>query len=221
MQNKSLFHFFTKQVWPEDQYPPFEVGRLVLNRNPDNYFAQVEQLAFSPANRVPGLEFSPDKVLQARLFAYSDTARHRIGPNFHLVPVNQPLVPVLAPTFRDGAMMTGDNQGPMPNYYPCSFNPAVHDNPQQFNELRTHIESTDVDRFVSDYEDNYTQVRDLYLSYTPAERNALHNNIVSELQYTTKFIQERALEQFGKIHADYAAGVKQALQAATQQSAGN
>lgn len=192
----------------------------MLNRNPDNYFAQVEQLAFSPANRVPGLEFSPDKVLQARLFAYSDTARHRIGPNFHLVPVNQPLVPVLAPTFRDGAMMTGDNQGPMPNYYPCSFNPAVHDNPQQFNELRTHIESTDVDRFVTDYEDNYTQVRDLYLSYTPAERNALHNNIVSELQYTAKFIQERALEQFGKIHADYAAGVKQALQAA-QQSAGN
>lgn len=191
----------------------------MLNQNPQNYFAEVEQLAFSPANRVPGLEFSPDKCLQARLFAYSDTARHRIGPNFHLCPVNRPIVPVLAPTYRDGPMMTGDNEGAMPNYYPCSFNPQVHDNPQLYNEVRTHIQSTDVDRFMTDYEDNFTQPRELYLSYSLEERERLYQNIVADLVYVLPFIQERALEMFEKCHTEYAAGVRRVLLAAKQNRA--
>lgn len=186
---------------------------MTLDKNPDNYHAQVEQLAFSPSNRVRGIEFSPDKVLQARIFAYPDTHRHRIGTNFYLVPVNQPLAPTLYPTIRDGPMNTSTNEGNMPNYYPCSFMPGVYANTRN-NETRTHLQATDVDRFVSDEEDNYTQVRDLFLSYSNDERNRLYTNIVSELQYAYDFIQERALGHFEKIHSDYADGVRQALQTA-------
>lgn len=79
-----------KQVWPHDEYPLMPVGKLVLDRNPDNYFNDVEQIAFDPAHMVPGIEPSPDKLLQGRLFAYGDTHRHRLGPNHLQLPVNCP-----------------------------------------------------------------------------------------------------------------------------------
>jgi catalase len=95
--------FDVTKVWPHADYPTIPIGRMVLDRNPENYFAQVEQAAFEPSNMVPGIAASPDKMLQGRLFSYPDTHRHRIGPNYLQLPVNQPLVPVHTYS-KDGAM---------------------------------------------------------------------------------------------------------------------
>jgi catalase len=110
--------FDLTKVWPHSDYPPISIGRMVLNRNPDNYFAQVEQAAFEPSNMVPGIAPSPDKMLQGRLFSYPDTHRYRIGPNYLQLPVNQPLVPVHSYS-QDGPMnfrLGGD-----PVYAPNSY----------------------------------------------------------------------------------------------------
>ncbi len=101
--------------------PTNQVGRMVLNRNPENYFAEVEQAAFSPGNFVPGIATSPDKMLQGRLFAYHDAHRYRLGPNYHLLPVNRPKAMTMENYQRDGSMRFDGNEGGKPNYYPNSF----------------------------------------------------------------------------------------------------
>jgi len=195
-----------------------EIGRLTLDRNVKNVFSQVEQASFCPSTRVPGIEFSPDKMLQSRLFAYTDAARHRIGANFQLIPVNRPIAPSLTPTQRNGPMNTGDNEEDMPNYYPCSFNPNAQTNPKRYNEVREHLKETDVDRFDSHSEDNYTQVRQLYESFSMEERNRLHGNMAGDLQTCYGFIQKRALGHLEKIHSEYANGVRKALDSLKQTS---
>lgn len=113
--------FDVTKVWPHADYPLIPVGKLILNRNPDNYFAEIEQIAFSPSHMVPGIEPSPDKMLQARLFSYPDTHRHRLGPNYHQIPVNASGSPVRNYQ-RDGLMTVNGNQTGAPNYFPNSFN---------------------------------------------------------------------------------------------------
>ena len=103
--------FDITKVWPHADFPPIEIGRMVLNRNPENYFAEVEQAAFSPGNFVPGIGPSPDKMLQGRLFSYHDTHLHRLGPNYHLLPVNAPRRRPMANYQRDGSMRFDDNGG--------------------------------------------------------------------------------------------------------------
>ena len=102
--------FDLTKVWPKAEYPLIEVGMMELNRYPDNYFAEVEQAAFSPANIVPGIGFSPDKMLQGRLFSYGDTQRYRLGINFNHIPVNAPKCPFQS-YHRDGTMRTDGNLG--------------------------------------------------------------------------------------------------------------
>jgi catalase len=111
--------FDLTKVWPHGDYPPITIGRLVLDRNPENYFAQIEQAAFEPANMVPGIAPSPDKMLQGRLFSYPDTHRHRIGPNYLQLPVNQPVVPVHSYN-KDGPMRY-HHSGNQPVYAPNSY----------------------------------------------------------------------------------------------------
>ncbi len=113
--------FDITKVWLHADFPPIDVGRLVLNRNPENYFAEVEQAAFSPANFVPGIGPSPDKLLQGRLFSYHDTHRHRLGPNYHLLPINAPRACKVSNYERDGAMRTDNGGDGGPNYWPNSF----------------------------------------------------------------------------------------------------
>ncbi|RWS22735.1 catalase-like protein, partial [Leptotrombidium deliense] len=144
--------FDLTKVWPHSEFPLIEVGKIVLNRNPNNYFAEVEQLAFSPANFVPGIEASPDKMLQGRLFAYNDTHRHRLGANFHSLPVNRPICPVMNPTIRDGSYCYDNNGGEMPNYYPNSFLNAKTN--AKFIEHRDRVTQADVYRHDSANEDN-------------------------------------------------------------------
>ncbi len=113
--------FDITKVWPHGDFPPIEVGKLVLNRNPINYFAEVEQAAFSPGNVVPGIAISPDKMLQARVFSYHDTHIHRLGANYHLLPVNASKNAPETSYQRDGFMRFDANGGGGPNYWPNSF----------------------------------------------------------------------------------------------------
>jgi catalase len=111
--------FDLTKIWPHKDYPLIEVGVMELNRNPENFFAEVEQSAFNPANIVPGIGFSPDKMLQGRLFSYGDAQRYRLGVNHHLIPVNAPRCPVHS-YHRDGAMRVDGNHGGTLGYEPNS-----------------------------------------------------------------------------------------------------
>lgn len=208
-----LFNPFdpTKE-WPEIEFPLIEVGRLTLDRNPNNVFAQIEQLAFGPANLVPGIEFSPDKILQGRTFAYRDTHRYRIGTNFDLIPVNKPIVPPVHPTIRDGSMNTSTNEGAKPNYYPNSFEPNIQPHPVKYNEPTQLVDTPIIDRFVSDDDDNYSQTRLTYLSFTIDERKRLHANIAKELYFCYKLIADRAIEQFRLVFEEYGDGIQLELE---------
>ncbi|RWS19788.1 catalase-like protein, partial [Leptotrombidium deliense] len=203
--------FDLTKVWPHSEFPLIEVGKIVLNRNPNNYFAEVEQLAFSPANFVPGIEASPDKMLQGRLFAYNDTHRHRLGANFHSLPVNRPICPVMNPTIRDGPYCYDNNGGEMPNYYPNSFLNAKTN--AKFIEHRDRVTQADVYRHDSANEDNFTQVSAFWEKVLKEEeRERLVANIASHMSGAQEFIRERALINFEKAHKDFGARIRLALQ---------
>lgn len=201
--------FDLTKVWPHKDYPLIPVGKLVLNRNPANYFAEVEQMAFDPSNMPPGIEPSPDKMLQGRLFAYPDTHRHRLGPNYLQIPVNCPYRARVANYQRDGPMCMHDNQGGAPNYYPNSFSAPE----QQGSALEHHSQcSADVKRFNSANEDNVTQVRTFYTKVlNEEERKRLCENIANHLKDAQLFIQRKAVKNFTDVHPDYGARVQALL----------
>jgi catalase len=113
--------FDVTKVWPHSDYPRIRVGKFVLNRNPENYFAEVEQVAFSPGHLVPGIEPSQDKMLQGRIFSYRDTHLHRLGVNFDQIPVNCPYRARVSNGQRDGPANVSGNQSSKQNYQPSSF----------------------------------------------------------------------------------------------------
>merc|ERR1719270_1994461 len=154
-ENWEFNPFDLTKVWPHGEFPLRQVGKLIFNRNPKNYFAEVEQLTFSPAHLVPGIEPSPDKMLQGRLFSYNDTQRHRLGANYNQIPVNCPYRAKTRNYQRDGPMTVTDNQAGAPNYYPNSFSGPTSNS--QYKEHVSHV-SGDVARWNSANEDNFTQV---------------------------------------------------------------
>lgn len=202
--------FDITKVWPHADFPPIEVGRLVLNRNPENYFAEVEQAAFSPGNFVPGIGPSPDKMLQGRLFSYHDTHRHRLGPNYHLLPVNAPKAAQVRSYQRDGAMRFDSNGGGGPNYWPNSFggpapDPELAVPPLDVSGMaaRHAYELGDVD---------FVQAGDLYRKVmTDEDREHLIRNIVSHLKGAQKRLQLRQTALFFKAGADYGERVGKGL----------
>lgn len=204
--------FDLTKVWPQKEYPLIEVGKMVLNRNAKNYFAEIEQSAFEPSNLVPGIEPSPDKMLQGRLFAYSDTHRHRLGANYNQIPVNRPKCPVMHPTERDGSWVYDDNQSNLPNYWPNSFlNTKTNPKYKEHKELNV---SGDVDRF-DQGEDYFEQVTDFWNKVlTAEERERLANNIGGHLVQAQPFIQERAIGNFEKVHPDLGAKIRLAIKKA-------
>lgn len=119
--------FDITKIWPHTDYPLVPVGKLTLNRNPENYFAETEQSAFSPSHLVPGIEPSNDKMLQGRLFSYPDTHRHRLGGNYDQIPINCPYRARVHNTQRDGFMVVNGNQGSEPNYEPNTVNHISED----------------------------------------------------------------------------------------------
>jgi catalase len=194
--------FDITKVWPHADFPPINVGRMVLNRNPENYFAEVEQSAFSPGNFVPGIGPSPDKMLQGRLFSYHDTHRHRLGPNYHLLPINAPKGCPMNSYQRDGSMRFDNNGGGGPNYWPNSFGGPAPD-PEMAppsidvtgKAARHAYELGDVD---------FVQAGDLYRKVmTDKDREHLVKNIISHLKNAKKQIQLRQTALFYKADPDY------------------
>ncbi|KAJ4430712.1 hypothetical protein ANN_19303 [Periplaneta americana] len=171
------------KIWPEDEYPLKPVGTLVLDKNPTNHFAQMEQIAFSPANMIPGIEPSPDKLLQGRLFAYSDTQRYRLGVNHLQLPVNCPFH--VTNYQRDGAS-TNYNQDGTPNYYPNSFG-----GPKNMPSAASSTFSLtgDVKRYNSSVEDNFTQATMFWNELTKEQQTNTLNNIAEHLKNASPIIQ--------------------------------
>nr|ABI64115.1 catalase [Azumapecten farreri]QFR39791.1 catalase [Azumapecten farreri] len=209
--------FDLTKVWPQGEYPLIPVGRMVLNRNPKNYFAEVEQIAFSPAHMIPGIEASPDKMLQGRLFSYSDTHRHRLGSNYLQLAVNCPFNTKAKNYQRDGPQCVGDNQGNAPNYFPNSFS-GPQDN-KQFLESPFSI-TGDVQRYETGDEDNFSQVTVFWNKVLkPEERQRLVENIAGHLKNAQEFIQRRTVHNFTQVHPDFGGGIQKLLNSYKKQSA--
>ncbi len=202
--------FDITKVWPHADFPPVVIGRMVLDRNPENYFAEVEQAAFSPGNFVPGIGPSPDKMLQGRLFSYHDTHRHRLGPNYHLLPVNAPKAAPMESYQRDGAMRSDGNGGGGPNYWPNSFGgPAP--------EAGTGIPPIDVAGAAARHayvlgDVDFVQAGALYRKVmTDVDREHLVGNIVGHLGGAKKPIQLRQAALFYKADPEYGERVAKGL----------
>ncbi|XP_011550901.3 catalase [Plutella xylostella] len=204
--------FDLTKVWSHQDYPLIPVGRLVLDRNPRNYFAEVEQIAFSPANLVPGIEPSPDKMLQGRLFSYSDTHRHRLGANFLQIPVNCPYRARVSHYQRDGPQNITDNQEGCPNYFPNSFS-GPQECPRAARLQPRASVSGDVDRYDSGQtEDNFAQATLFYTrTLDAAARTRLAENLVDHLKDAAGFLQQRAVAMFSQVHPELGAALAAGL----------
>lgn len=200
--------FDLTKVWPHKDYPLLHIGMLELNRNPDNYFAEIEQAAFEPSNIPIGLGLSPDKVLQARVLSYADAHRYRIGVNYELLPVNKPRCPVHSYN-RDGHMRFDGNYGGQVNYQPNSFDGPVDD--KQFSEPPLKI-SGDAYRYdQSTKSDDFIQAGALFRLMNVNQKAQLIDNITRSMKPVPKVIQLRQLAHFHKADPEYAKGVAKGL----------
>ncbi|MGA7508835.1 MAG: catalase [Erwinia billingiae] len=202
--------FDLTKVWPHADYPLIEVGEFELNRNPDNYFAEVEQVAMSPANVVPGIGFSPDRMLQGRLFSYGDAHRYRLGVNHHQIPVNAPKCP-FHNYHRDGAMRVDGNSGNGATYEPNSFN--VFQEQPDYSEPPLSLDGAADHWNHREDEDYFTQPRALFNLIGEEEHQRMFKRIAGELIQIPEFIQQRQIALFHQVDPAYGAGVEQALNA--------
>jgi catalase len=183
---------------------------MVLNRNPENYFAEVEQAAFSPANFVPGIAASPDKLLQGRLFSYHDTHRHRLGPNYHLIPINRPKAAKVDNYQRDSYMQVGSNFGDRPNYYPNSFG-GPEPSPDA-SDPAFEVSGEAARQPYAHPNDDFFQSGELYRRVmTDSDRDHLIGNITTHLCNAQKRIQLRQAAIFYKADAEYGRRVAEGL----------
>ncbi len=200
--------FDLTKVWSHQDYPLIDVGTMELNRNPENYFAEVEQSAFSPSNIVPGISWSPDKMLQARIFSYADSHRYRIGTHYEALPVNRPKSPVNT-YHQDGPMRFDAPESTDAYYEPNSFNGPAENS--RFAEPPLKI-SGDADRYNHrDGNDDYTQPGDLFRLMSPDQQQQLFGNIAGAMEGVPDEIVQRQLVHFYKADPAYAAGVAKAL----------
>ncbi len=202
--------FDLTKVWPHSEYPLIKVGEVALNRNPDNYFSEIELAAFSPSNVVRGISFSPDKVLQARIFAYADAHRYRLGTHYEALPVNAPRCPVHH-YHKDGSMRFFTNDTGDSNAY---YEPNSLDGPAEnakFLEPPMAIEG-DIHRYDHrEGNDDYSQPGALFQLFDEAQRQRLFRNIAEAMQSVPEDIVNRQLDHFQKAHPEYALGVAKAL----------
>jgi catalase len=193
--------FDLTKVWPHADFPLIEVGTLELNRNPENYFAEVEQSSFSPSALVPGIGPSPDKMLQARLMSYADAHRYRVGSNFQQLPVNKPRCPVHNYQ-RDGVMSIGHG-GSSPNYFPNSHDTAPKES-SEYKEPAWLLGEVAAYRFdAREGHDDYTQAGTLYRMFDVGQRERLAAAIAGALGQARLSVQERQVGHFFKADPDY------------------
>ena len=197
------------KVWPKGYYPLIPVGEFELNRNPENFFQDVEQAAFAPSNVVPGISFSPDRMLQARLFNYADAQRYRLGVNHHQIPVNAARCPVHS-NQRDGQGRMDGNYGSRPHYEPNSFGqwqeqPAFREPPLRING------DADFWDFREDDADYYQQPGDLFRLMPAEEQRVLFENTARAMGDAPDFIKQRHIDNCRKADPAYGEGVARAL----------
>ncbi len=201
--------FDLTKVWYYGEFPKIEVGYFELNCNPDNWFAEVEQAAFNPANIVPGIGFSSDKMLQGRLFSYGDAQRYRLGVNHHQIPINAPHCPVNS-YHRDGWMRVNTNAGGTLAYEPNSYGewkeqPDFKEPPLEINGAADHW------NYREDDDDYYTQPGKLFRLMSPEQQQALFGNTARAMGDAPKEIKIRHIGNCLKVDPAYGKGVADAL----------
>ena len=200
--------FDLTKVWSHKDYPMIDVGVLELNRNPENYFAEVEQSAFNPASIVPGIGFSPDRMLQGRLFAYGDAQRYRLGVNHNLIPVNTPRCPFNS-YHRDGAMRVDGNHGGKLGYEPNSYGEWKQQ--PEFSEPPLDLEGAADHWDHRDDNDYYTQPGLLFQLMTAEQQKALFSNTASAMGDAPEKIKLLHISNCMKADPAYGKGVSDAL----------
>jgi len=198
--------FDLTKVWPHADYPPIDIGVLELNRNADNYFAEIEQAAFAPSNIVPGIGFSPDKMLQARIFSYADAHRYRLGTHYEALPVNAPRCPVHH-YHKDGPMrfFRNDTGNPDAYYEPNSFNGPAQSEALREPPLKISGDANRYNHRVGN--DDYSQPRALFRLLSHAERERLMDNVGAAMQGVPVDIVKRQVALFYRVDPDYGIGV--------------
>lgn len=211
-QAKNHYHnpFDLTKVWPHKEYPLIDVGVFELNRNPENYFVDVEQAAFNPANIVPGIGFSPDKMLQGRLFSYGDAQRYRLGVNHHLIPVNKSKCPFLNMFHRDGQMRTDDNYGATLGYEPNSYGewqeqPEFKEPPLELDGAADHWNHREDDN------DYYSQPGNLFRAMSNEQKQVLFENTARNLGDAPKEVKIRHIKNCMQADEAYGKGVAKEL----------
>lgn len=207
--NCSYNPFDLTKVWPHSDYPLIEVGIMELNRNPENFFAEVEQSAFNPASVVPGISFSPDKMLQGRLFSYGDAQRYRLGVNHHQIPVNAPRCPVHS-YHRDGPMRVDGNHGSTLGYEPNSY--GEWQEQPDFSEPPLDLEGSAGRWNHREDDDYYSQPGALFRLMTPEQQQVLFENTARSVGGASEDIQQRHIDHCTKADPAYGKGVKDALE---------
>ena len=203
--------FDLTKVWPHKDYPLHEVGIMELNRNPDNYFSEIENAAFSPSNIVPGVSFSPDKMLQARIFAYADAHRYRLGTHYESLPVNKPKSPVHH-YHKDGPMRSFDNNsGNVDAYYEPNMYADAPKEDARYKEPPLKVNG-DADHYNHrDGNDDYGQPGDLFRLFNAEQKQRLFDNIAAAMQGVPQNIIEKQCQHFDKADPAYGKGVRAAL----------
>jgi len=202
--------FDMTRVWPHKDYPLIEVGDLELNENPDNYFQYIENAAFSPSNVIPGIGFSPDKMLQARIFAYADAHRYRLGTHYEALPANRPVSEVNH-YHKDGAMRFFENGNRQPDAY---YEPNTKGGPVEDRSLSEPPMRISGD--ISRYEDqdqigDFKQAGDLFRLFDEGQKERLFSNIAEAMQGVSNYIVEKQLKHFKAADPAYRAGVQRAI----------
>ncbi len=203
--------FDLTKVWFKDEYPLIPVGEFELNRNPENYFQDVEQAGFAPTNIIPGIDFSPDKMLQGRLFSYGDAQRYRLGVNHWQIPVNSPKAATnVCPFSRDGQMRIDGNQGGGINYYPNSY--EAHQSQPEYKKPSLELEGELYEHDFREDDDNYyEQPGKLFRLQSPEQQQRIFQNTANEMQGTTDEVKHRHIRNCYKADPDYGKGVADAL----------
>ncbi len=209
-QNTPYNPFDLTKVWPHKDYPLIDVGVLELDRMPENYHAEVEQAAFSPANMVPGISHSPDKMLQFRIFSYADTQRYRLGVNHDRLPVNAPRCPMHSYQ-RDGQMRFDSNDGGSVNYAPNSFGGPVPNESVMEPPLKISGDANRYDPLEGQGVDDFAQAGDLFRIMTPEQQKSLMDAIAAAMNGIPQDIATRQIGHFIKADPAYGMGVAERL----------
>ena len=201
--------FDLTKTWSQKEYPLIDVGVLELNKNPENYFAEVEQSAFSPSTIVPGIGFSPDRMLQGRLFSYTDTQRYRLGVNYASIPVNAPRCPFHS-FHKDGSMRVDSNNGSAVQYEPNSQGEWKEQKEYAEPPLKIYGDAYRYDHREDD-DDYYTDARALFNLMTDAQKQVLFENTARDMNGVTKEVQLRHIKNCMNVDKAYGLGVAKAL----------